>query len=58
MIIDPSGNIIKKTKSNKEEILICDIDFKKVETVRQHWPFLRDRRIDHYKGLLKNPKDA
>ena len=58
MVIDPSGNIIKKTKSNKEEILICDIDFKKVETVRQHWPFLRDRRIDHYKGLLKNPKDA
>ena len=58
MIIDPSGNIIKQTKSNKEAILICDIDFKKVETVRQHWPFLRDRRIDHYKGLLKNPKDA
>ena len=58
MVIDPSGNIIKKTKSNKEEILICDIDFKKVETARQHWPFLRDRRIDHYKGLLKNPRDA
>ena len=58
MIIDPSGNIIKQSKSNKEEILICDIDFKKVENTRQHWPFLRDRRIDYYKGLLKNPKDA
>ncbi len=58
MIIDPNGNIIKQTKLNKEETLICDIDFKKVETARQHWPFLRDRRIDHYKGLLKNPEDA
>ena len=58
LIIDPNGNIIKKANSNKNEILICDIDFKKIETARQHWPFLRDRRIDYYKGLLKNPEDA
>ena len=57
MIIDPSGNIIKKSKSNREEIIICAIDFKKVESTRQHWPFFRDRRIDYYKGLLKNPED-
>ena len=38
--------------------LICEIDFKKIETTRQHWPFFRDRRIDYYKGLLKNPEDA
>ena len=58
LIIDPSGNIIKQANSNKNEILICDVDFKKIETARQHWPFLRDRRIDYYKGLLKNPEDA
>ena len=51
MIIDPSGNIIGKLKSKKEDILICNIDFKKVENARQHWPFLRDRRIDAYKGI-------
>jgi len=56
VIFDPSGNIIARAK-NKEQILICDIDFKKVDTVRQHWPFLRDRRIDFYKGILKNHKD-
>ena len=50
-VIDPSGNIIGKLKSKKEDILICNIDFKKVEIVRQHWPFLRDRRIDAYKGI-------
>ena len=57
MIIDPSGNIIAKSKSDKEEILISSIDLNKIETARNHWPFLRDRRIDYYKGLLKNPKD-
>jgi len=57
IIIDPSGKIIKKSSSYKEEILICDIDFKKIETVRHHWPFFRDRRIDYYKGLLENPED-
>ena len=57
MIIDPSGNIIAKSKTDKEEILITNIDLNKIETARNHWPFLRDRRIDYYKGLLKNPKD-
>jgi len=57
IIIDPSGKIIKQLSSTKEEILICDIDFKKIETVRHHWPFFRDRRIDYYKDLLENPKD-
>jgi N-carbamoylputrescine amidase len=57
MIIDPSGNIIAKSKSDKEEILITIIDLNKIETDRNHWQFLRDIRIDYYKGLLKNPKD-
>ena len=57
VMFDPSGNIVKKANL-KENILICEIDFKKVETFRQHWPFFRDRRIDYYKGLLKNPRDA
>ena len=57
MIIDPSGNIVARAKSEKEEILICDINLGKIENIRNHWPFLRDRRIDYYKGLTKNPKD-
>ena len=55
IIFDPSGNIVKQASPNKEEIVICEIDLKKIEFARQHWPFLRDRRIDHYKDLLKNP---
>tara|TARA_B100000700_G_scaffold308450_1_gene386186 strand:+ start:490 stop:1365 length:876 start_codon:yes stop_codon:yes gene_type:complete len=56
VIFDPSGNIVRKA-SLREEILICDIDLKKIDTVRRHWPFFRDRRIDSYKNILKNPKD-
>ncbi|CUU68677.1 carbon-nitrogen family hydrolase [Campylobacter hyointestinalis subsp. hyointestinalis] len=32
---------------------IVDIDLKRCEQVRRWWPFLRDRRIDAYEGLLK-----
>ena len=57
MIIDPSGQIIGELGNKKEEILIREIDYKKIDTTREHWPFLRDRRIDYYKGILKNPVD-
>ena len=57
IIFDPNGNILKKA-STKESIIICEIDFKKVETTRRHWPFFRDRRIDSYKKILKNPIDG
>ena len=57
VIFDPSGKVVKKANLT-EKILICDIDFKKIESARRHWPFFRDRRIDFYKGILKNPKDA
>ena len=57
IIIDPYGNVLRQSHFNREETIICDIDFKKIEDARQHWPFLRDRRIDYYKGLLKNPED-
>jgi len=57
IIIDPYGNVLRQSHFNREETIICDIDFKKFEDARQHWPFLRDRRIDYYKGLLKNPED-
>ena len=33
---------------DKEEILTADLDPALIEITRQHWPFLRDRRIDAY----------
>ena len=50
-IADPFGRILAKASHNKEEILIADLDPKLIEVTRQHWPFLRDRRIDAYQGI-------
>ena len=57
MVIDPSGRIIAKAGNKKEDILVCEVDYKKIDTARQHWPFLRDRRTEFYKDILKNPED-
>ncbi len=48
-----SGEIIAKSGSDKEEILIMPVDLATVDTTRTHWPFLRDRRIDAYGNLTK-----
>jgi N-carbamoylputrescine amidase len=52
-IADPFGRIVAKASHDKEEILYADIDPAQVEITRQHWPFLRDRRIDAYEGVTK-----
>ena len=33
----------------------CDLD--RIDVVRTHWPFLRDRRIDAYENLTKRYLD-
>ena len=50
-IADPFGRILAKASHDKEEILYADLDSAEVEVTRQHWPFLRDRRIDAYGGI-------
>ncbi len=50
-IADPFGRILAQASHDKEEILTADLDPELVEVTRQHWPFLRDRRIDSYTGL-------
>ena len=50
-IVDPFGRILAKASHDKEEILYADLDMAEVEITRQHWPFLRDRRIDAYGGI-------
>jgi N-carbamoylputrescine amidase len=52
-----SGEILAKAGAAKEEILIVSVDLASVDTVRTHWPFLRDRRIDAYINLTKRLVD-
>lgn len=50
-IADPFGRILARAAHQQEEILIADLDLNQIEVTRQHWPFLRDRRIDAYAGI-------
>jgi len=52
-----SGEILARAGAKKEEVLIVPVDLAKVDVTRTHWPFLRDRRIDAYDGLLKRYLD-
>ncbi len=48
-----SGEILARASADKEEILIVSVDLARVDVMRTHWPFLRDRRIDAYGNLTK-----
>jgi N-carbamoylputrescine amidase len=50
-LCDPQGVVIAEGSTDKEEILYGDVDLAHLEDVRRNWPFLRDRRIDAYKGI-------
>jgi N-carbamoylputrescine amidase len=50
-IADPFGVVIAEGSTDREEILIGEVDGKRIEDVRRNWPFLRDRRIDAYAGI-------
>ena len=56
-IAAPSGEIIAKGSVDKEELVMADIEWKRVDEHRTHWPFLRDRRIDAYADIQKRMID-
>lgn len=56
-IAAPNGQLLHRTSVDKEEVAIVDCDLSKVEFARTHWPFLRDRRVDAYQGLVRRYLD-
>jgi N-carbamoylputrescine amidase len=50
-LCDPFGVVIAEGSTDKEEILVGEVDIGRIEEVRRNWPFLRDRRIDAYQGI-------
>ena len=56
-ICGPQGEFIAQAPADKPEVLVADVDLARSENVRRWWPFLRDRRIDAYSGLLKRFRD-
>ena len=52
-VAGPQGELFYQASDQEEESLVVDIDMGHSEQVRRWWPFLRDRRIDQYTGLLQ-----
>jgi N-carbamoylputrescine amidase len=51
-VADPFGQVLAEASHDREETLIVDCDRRRIDEVRRNWPFLRDRRIDAYSGIL------
>ncbi len=52
-ITNPFGTILYKASHDQEEVNVLELDLKKTDSYRTHWPFLRDRRIDSYQPITK-----
>jgi N-carbamoylputrescine amidase len=52
-LCDPFGVIIAEASHDREELLVGEVDAKRMEDVRRNWPFLRDRRIDSYGAITR-----
>ncbi|MBI2058382.1 MAG: carbon-nitrogen hydrolase [Nitrospirae bacterium] len=54
----PFGEQLAQASGTHEQDLIVECDLTSVGKTRQGWPFLRDRRVDAYKGLTKRLLDT
>ena len=56
-LCDPFGRVLTEASHNKEEIILGEVDLRKLEDTRRNWPFLRDRRIDSYAPITNRLLD-
>jgi len=56
-ICDPFARVIAESSNDKEEILLGEVDLRKLEETRRNWPFLRDRRVDSYAPITNRLLD-
>lgn len=52
-VCGPQGEMLSQASQDKEENLLVEINLTRSEHVRRWWPYLRDRRIDKFEGLLE-----
>jgi N-carbamoylputrescine amidase len=51
-VADPFGQVLAEASHDREDTLVVECDRRRIDEVRRNWPFLRDRRIDAYSGIL------
>ncbi len=52
-ISNPFGQILQQAKDSEPQIIMASCSLPEIESTRQSWPFLRDRRVDAYQHLNK-----
>ncbi|HUI09643.1 MAG TPA: carbon-nitrogen hydrolase [Bacteroidota bacterium] len=52
-IADPQGAVLAEAPTDREAVLVAEVDTGTLEDIRRNWPFLRDRRIDAYGGITE-----
>ncbi len=57
-VSSPFGELISKAPKDEERILMAECDLSQIDIYRQHWPFLRDRRIESYANLTQRFLDT
>ncbi|RJE77437.1 acyltransferase [Pseudoalteromonas sp. MSK9-3] len=56
-VAGPQGEMLLHASENEEQTAVVELDQARSESVRRIWPYLRDRRIDHYQDLCKIYRD-
>ena len=56
-VAGPQGELLYTAPTGQEVEQIVEVDLGRSEQVRRWWPFLRDRRIDHYGNITKRYLD-
>ncbi|MBS1213074.1 MAG: nitrilase/cyanide hydratase and apolipoprotein N-acyltransferase [Proteobacteria bacterium] len=56
-VAGPQGEFLAQATSEERRVMVVELDRARSEAVRRIWPFLRDRRIDEYSGLVKRYLD-
>jgi N-carbamoylputrescine amidase len=57
-VAGPFGQLLAEGSRDREEAIVVDCDLAESARTREGWPFLRDRRIDAYGGILRRFLDA
>jgi len=50
---DPRGQIIEEGSTDKDEVVVAELDLELIEEVRNTWQFYRDRRPETYDDMTK-----
>ncbi len=56
-VAGPQGEMVAQASTERDEILMAEIDLGASEKVRRIWPYFRDRRIDDYHDLTLRFRD-